>query len=104
MFYIVSDNYISFHIISFGWTSILFKVVNGLKHVLILRRVNILLMDSETFLTYDMTIVHLGVSFSSSFLLVLAAIILSGYPLLNMISLFLQPVTCYIFFQLSSIV
>ena len=41
-------------------------------------------MHSETFLTYGMTIVHLGVSLSfflSSFFLVLAASILSGYPL-----------------------
>ena len=51
-------------ILSFVWTSILFKVVKGLKHVLILRGVNILLMHSETFLTYGMTIVHLGVSLS----------------------------------------
>ena len=39
-------------------------------------------MHSETFLTYGITIVHLGVSLSfflSSFFLVLAASILSGY-------------------------
>ena len=69
-------------------------------------------MHSETFLTYGMTIVHLGVSLSfflSSFFLVLAASILSGYPLFLKIFLhvfFLSPVPvpCYICFQLSSIV
>ena len=63
-----------FHTVS----GILFKVVNGLKHVLILS--GLIISDhSDAFLTYGMTILHLGVSFSffsSPILLVLAASIL----------------------------
>ena len=69
-------------------------------------------MHSETFLTYGMTIVHLGVSLSlflpSCFLVLAASILLDSHysSKLSVHDFFLSPipVPCYICFQLLSIV